>query len=362
MSMMAKRNKKDVYVRPGLSFIDWLGAFGSEDIGIDLGTSNVVIYVKKKRMVFPESSAVAMREKTGEMFAYGTRAEEMEGRTPQTVRIIHPLRDSAIVDYNAAAYLLNSVINQSYLKSLFFHPRLIVCVPAGVTGVQRRALLEAAVTMGVRKAVLIDQPLAAVMGMGINTDRMEGAMVVDIGGGSAKISVVSKNGLVASDSLYEAGNAMDHSIMMRVREKYRVQIGRQTAESVKKQLGISWEVTGRLQAAEAAGKSLVTGLPVKVSVTGEDAAEALRPGLQNLYRKILAVLQKTPPALLADIRDHGIMLTGGCALLEGLDEMITSVTGIPAYVVEQPLYVNAIGAGFALEYINYMRDSLQDLH
>ena len=356
------KKQKDLYVRPGLGIMDWIGSLGAEDVGVDLGTSNVVVYVKKKGVIFPESSAVAVREKTGEMFASGTRAEEMEGRTPQGIRVIRPLRDSAIVDYNAAAYLLNSVINRSYLKSLFFHPRLIVCVPAGVTGVQRRALLEAAVTMGVRKAVLIDQPLAAVMGMGVNTDKMEGAMVIDIGGGSAKISIVSRHGLVASDSIYDAGMAMDQSIMMRVREKYRVQIGRQTAESVKKRLGIRWDVSRRMEAVEAAGKSLVTGLPVKVSVTGEDAAEALRPGLQNLYRKILAVLQKTPPALLADIRDHGIMLTGGCAQLEGLDEMITRVAGIPAYVVEQPMYVNAIGCGFALGYMNYMRDSLQDLH
>lgn len=348
--------------RPGFSFLDWLGSFGTEDIGIDLGTSNVVVYVKKKQLIYPEASAVAVREKNGEMFAYGTRAEEMEGRTSRSIRIVHPLRDSAIVDYSATAYLLNSIINHSYLKSLFFHPRLIVCVPAGVTGVQRRAILEAAVTLGVRKAVLIDQPIAALLGMGVNTDRMEGAMVVDIGGGSANVSVVSRHGLVVADATHEAGLAMDQAIMTRVREKYKIQLGRQAAESLKKQLGILWDVSGVLQAGEAAGKSLETGLPVRIGVTGEDVANALRPVMQVICKKILGVLQKTPPALLADIRDHGIMLSGGCAQLLGLDAMVTRVTGIPSYMVEQPMYVNAIGAGAALDYMDYMRDSLQDLH
>ncbi len=364
MSMQTERKtgSTEAYRRPGFSFLDWLGSFGTEDIGMDLGTSNVVIYVKKKGLIYPEASAVAVRAKSGEMFAYGTRAEEMEGRMPGTIRIVYPLRDSAIVNYGATSYLLNSIINHSYLRSLFFHPRLIVCVPAGVTGVQRRALLEAAVTMGVRKAVLIDQPIAAILGMGVNTDKMQGAMVVDIGGGSANVSVVSRHGIVVTDSTYEAGLAMDQAIMLRVQEKYKVQIGRQAAEMLKKQLGLLWEASGVMQAAEAAGKSLETGLPVRVGVTGEDTANAMRPVMQVIYRKILGVLQKTPPALLADIRDHGIMLSGGCAQIQGLDSIITKLTGIPAYVVEQPMYVNAIGAGAALEYMDYMRDSLQDLH
>ena len=362
MSTQTEQNKKTVIRRPGFSFFDWLGSLGTEDIGIDLGTSNVVVYVKKKRLVYPESSAVAVRVRTGEMFAYGTRAEAMEGRTPQSIRIVHPLRDSAIVDYGATAYLLNSIINHSYLKSMLFHPRMIVCVPAGVSGVQRRAILEAAVTMGVRKAVLIDQPIAALIGMGVDTERMQGAMVVDIGGGSVNVSVVSRHGMVVSDSTYEGGLAMDQAIMTRVREKYKVQIGRPAAESLKKQLGILWDMSGVLQAGEAAGKSLESGLPVKIGVTGEDVSNALRPIMQVIYKKVLGVLQKTPPALLADIRDHGIMLSGGGAQLWGLDAMITKVTGIPAYVVEQPMYVNAIGAGAALDYMDYMRDSLQDLH
>lgn len=357
-----KMKKEKSYYRTGFSFIDRLGSFGTEDIGIDLGTSNVVTYIKKKKQIYPEASAVAIREKSGEMFAYGNRAEEMEGRTPQNIQIIRPLKDSAIVDYNATAFLLNSIINQSYLRSLFFHPRLIVCVPVDVTGVQRRAILEAAVTMGVRKVVLIDQPLAALMGMGVDTDRMQGAMIVDFGGGSVNVSVVSRHGIVVTDSTYEAGLAMDQAIMTRIREKYKIQLGRKIAESLKKELGILWESTGILQVGEAFGKSLETGMPVSIAVTGEDISVALRSVMQTVYRKILGVLQKTPPALLADIRDHGIMLSGGGAQLLGLDNMITKVTGIPAYMVEQPMYVNAIGAGVALDYMNYMRDSLQDLH
>ena len=236
MSIQTETKSRQTVRRPGFSFLDWLGSFGTEDIGMDLGTSNVVIYVRKKQLIYPEASAVAVREKNGEMFAYGTRAEEMEGRTPGSIRIVHPLRDSAIIDYNATAYLLNSIINQSYLRSLFFHPRLIVSVPAGVTGVQRRALLEAAVNMGVRKAVLIDQPIAALLGMGVNTDRMQGAMVVDIGGGSANVSIVSRHGIVVTDSTYEAGLSMDQAVMTRVREKYKVQLGRQAAERLSAQI------------------------------------------------------------------------------------------------------------------------------
>lgn len=356
-----QRAGRTSYAKPGVSFLDWLGAFGTDDIGVDLGTSNVVVYIKKKEQLFPESSAVAIREATGEIFACGTKAEEMEGHTPKSIRVVYPIRKSTIVDYRAAAHLLNSVINRSYIRSLLFQPRLVVSVPAGVTGVARRALLEAAVTLGVRKAVLLDQPIASLMGMGLDTDRMQGAMTVDLGGGSVKISVVSARGIVVADTVYEAGLAMDQAIMMRVREKYRVMIGRQAAEAVKKRLGIRWDVSHTLEVAETAGRSLVTGLPTKVSVTGEDVAEALRPSLFAIYKKILAVLQKTPPALLADIRDHGIILTGGLALLAGLDQMITRASGISAFVAEDAPYVNAIGAGRALDYMNYLRDSMQEL-
>lgn len=360
---MTKKQKSErvAYAKPGVSFLDWLGAFGTDDIGVDLGTSNVVVYIKKKGQVFPESSAVAIRERTGEIFACGTKAEEMEGHAPKSIRIVYPMRESAIVDYRAAAHLLNSVINRSYIRSLFFQPRIVMSVPAGVSGVQRRALLEAAVTMGVRKAVLVDQPVAALMGMGLDTDRMQGAMIVDLGGGSAKISVVSARGIVVSDAVFGAGLAMDQAIMMRVREKYRVMIGRQAAETVKKQLGIRWDIAHRMEATETAGRSLVTGLPMKVGITSEDVAEALRPCLEGIYKKILAVLQKTPPALLADVRDHGIILSGGLALLAGLDRMVTRMTGIPAFVAEDAPYVNAIGAGRALDYIDYLRDSMQEL-
>ena len=358
---MSKKKGASVSAKSGFSVMDWLGSFGAEDISVDLGTSYVVIYVKKKKTVFREASCVAQRVTTGEYIAYGNKAELMEGRTPQSIRIIRPIERATIVDYEAAVYLLTSILNESYMRSLFYHLRLTICVPPNVTGLQKRALLEAAVQMGVRKTVLIDQPIAAILGMGLDTDRMTGAMTVDIGGGSFNVSVLSKHGVVVADSGYEAGRAMDQAIISRVRDKYKVEIGNEAAERVKEMLGIRRDTTGMTEFAETAGISLVTGMPVHVSVTGEDVAEAVRPVLNVLYEKILGILQKTPPAILADVHDHGILLCGAASQLPGLDAMITRLAGIPAYVVETPMYVNAMGAGYALDYMDYMRDNLSDL-
>ena len=182
VSPKTKRERsKNTYLQRSL-LLDWVGAFGAEDIGIDLGTSNAVIYVKNKGLVFPEAAVVAKNENTKKIFAYGVRAGEMEGRLPKGLQLIRPLKTSAIIDYNSAAYLMNALINQSYLKGIFFHPRLLMCVPVGISKVQRRALLEAAVAVGARKTVLIDQPIAAVMGLGLKLDRMQGVLIVDIGG------------------------------------------------------------------------------------------------------------------------------------------------------------------------------------
>ncbi len=344
------------------SFLDWIGAFGSEDIGVDLGTSNVVVYVKNKGLVFPESSVVARNEVTKEIFAYGTKAEEMEGRTPQGIQIIRPLKASAIVDYNSAAYLLNSIINRSYLKGMFFHPRLLMCAPKGISRVQRRALLEAAVAVGARKTVLIDQPLATVMGLGDSGRKREGTFVVDIGGGSTKISVVSDHGVVGSQFISVSGTSMDEEIMNVILEKYHVRIGRRAAEMLKIALGVEWDLKRDAQVCEVCGISTMSGLPVKIVVTGEHVAQALNPNLYQIFSGITAVLQKTPPAILSDIRRQGIMLTGGVAQLKGLKELIEHVTDMDAHVADHPSYVNAVGAGSALEYMDYFRDSLQELH
>ena len=359
---MSKNSGTQTSQKSSFSVMDWLGSFGAEDISVDLGTSNVVVYIKKKKTLFREASCVAQRVKTGEYIAYGMKAELMEGRTPQSIRIIRPIDRANIVDFDAAVYLLTSILNESYMRTLFYHLRLTICVPPAVTGLQKRALLEAAVQLGVRKTVLIDQPIAAILGMGLDTDRMQGAMTVDIGGGSFNISVLSKHGVIVADSGYESGRAMDLAIISCVRDKYRVEIGNGAAERVKEMLGIRKESTGMTEFAEVAGISLVTGLPVHVTVTGEDVAAALRPILHIMYEKILGILQKTPPAILADIKDHGILLCGAGALLPGLDAMITRMTGIPAYVVETPMYVNAMGAGISLDYMDYMRDNLSELH
>ncbi len=344
------------------SLLDWIGAFGSEDIGVDIGTSNVVVYVKHKGVVFSESSVIARNGITGEYFQYGTKAEEMEGKTPKEIEVIHPIKQGAIIDYNGAAYLLNSIVTRSYLRGMFFHPRLMMCVSRGINSVQRRALLEAAVAMGARKTVLIEQPLAAAMGLGFTEEGREGSMVVDLGGGSTKVSVLSKNGIVVSHFAPESGLEMDQAIMVTVRDKYHIRIGRKEAEHVKMALGAAWDLDQAPRVAETFGLSIVSGSPVKMAVTGEDVAHAINPILYRIFKHIQDVLQRTPPALLASIREGGILLIGGGAQLKGLAELITGVTGITAKVAERPSYVNAIGAGLSLEYINDFRDSLQDLH
>lgn len=360
------KNKLSIQALKGFikqnSVVDWIGALGSDDIGVDIGTSNIVLYVKHKGILLPEACVVAKNTKTGKFFAHGTKAEEMEGKTPPEIEIIRPLAHSTVLDYKGISYLLNALVNQSYFKGILFHPRLMICVPAGISGVQKRALLEIAVSIGARKTVLIDQPLAAMMGMGVSMDNREGMMIVDIGGGSTKISVLSQNGIVLSDLSYDCGEDMDHAIIHEIASKYHVRIGRKVAESLKISLGVEWDLDKVPRVAEVFGLSLISGNPVKIAVTGEDVAQALNPILYKIFQNIQKVLQKIPPSLLKDIKANGISLIGGVAQLKGLDALITNVTGVEAVVSHRPAYVNAVGAGSALKYINDFRDSLQDLH
>lgn len=353
---------KGMGISKGHSLMDWIGSLGAEDIGIDIGTSNVVFYSKHKGIVFPEAAVVARNKVTGAYLAYGTKAEEMEGKTPPEIEIIRPIDRSAVVDYNGIAYLLNSVVNQSYFRSVFFHPRLMMCVPAGINNVQRRALLEAAVSIGARKTVLIDQPLAALMGMEDRLNHREGTMIVDIGGGSTKISVSSPHGIVLSHLSVESGNEMDTAIMKTIRDKYHVKIGKKAAESVKIALGIEWDTEKVPKVAEVFGLSLISGLPVKIAVTGEDIAQSVNPILYRILKNISNVLERTPPVLLSEVKRNGIILIGGGARMKGIDSLISKLIGIDAKAADRASYVNVVGAGAALEYIDSFRDSLQDLH
>lgn len=344
------------------TFMDWLGSFGSENIGIDLGTSNMVVYLKEKGIIFSESSVVAMKESNNEFISYGTKTEEMEGRTPLGLKLIYPVRDSVVTDYKAVTYLISSIINYSYLRGLFFHPRLLICVPTGISKVQKRALLEASVAMGVRKTVLIDQPIATIMGMKDKREEAEGFFLIDAGGGSIKISVLSKRGIVISDSLKYGGIFMDQVIIEYIRKQYHVNISRKSAESLKIVLGINWDLEHTQKIVEVSGQSLNTGLPMRISVSAKDISEALKPIINKILIHVVNVLQKTPPVLLSDIRRDGLKMSGSLSQLKGLSKLISKTTGISAKIVNQPSYINAIGAGKALEYMNLFRDSLQDLH
>lgn len=359
---MDKKKSEKASADAQRSFLDWIGSFGSEDIGVDFGTSNIVIYVKNKGLVFPEASAVAKYKKSGKIFAHGIKADEMEGRVPGEIEIIRPIETSAVVSYSEAVYLLNSVVNQSYLKGMFFHPRLLMCIPRGISGVQRRALLEASVAIGARKTVLIDQPLAAVMGLGVKTKNMKGMLVVDIGGGSVKAAVISKHGIITSNFSGEAGLKMDEAVVKLMMDNHHVRISRKSGEALKIALGIEWDVNKNSKVHEVCGISAMTGVPVKIAVTSEDVAQALNPVMYRLFSQVTEIIHQTPPDILENIRENGIVLIGGGAQLKGLAEMLRMVTDMPVRVADHPSYVNAVGAGSALEYMDYFRDSLQDLH
>lgn len=355
-------NNKFKYRFDKYTFMDWLGSFGSENIGIDLGTSNMVVYLKEKNLIFSESSIVAKNELNNEFVSCGTKTEEMYGRTPQGIKLICPIKNSVVVDYKAVTYLLNSIMDYSYLKGLFFHPRLLICVPSGISKVQKRALLESSLAMGVRKTVLIDQPIATMLGMKDRNKESEGFFLIDAGGGTVKISVLSKRGIVINDSSKYGGIYMDQFIISYIRENYRVNISRKTAETLKISLGVNWELDHIQNMVEVSGLSLDTGLPLRISVKSIDIYEALKPILKKIILRVVNVLQQTPPVLLSDIKKDGLRMSGSLSQLKGLRELISNVTGISTNIVNQPSYINAIGAGKALEYMHLFRDSLQDLH
>ena len=330
------------------SLLDWIGSFGSEDIGVDIGTTNIIKKKKHKGLVFPEASVIARNRMSGEYLAYGTRAEEMEGKTPSEIVISRPMKESAIVDYNGTAFLLNSIVNKSYLKGMFFHPRLIMCVPKGINSVQRRALLEAAVAVGARKTVLIDQPLAAVMGMGLENHQQEGTMIVDIGGGTAEVAVISLSGIVASRSVRCAGDALDQSIIAFIKRKYNLLVGERTAEQIKIEIGSACPQDPETSM-EIKGRNLVDGLPKDILIRSEEVRDAMNDCLLRIVEAIKDTLECTPPELSSDIIDRGIMLSGGGALLRGLDTLIQNETGIEVHIAESPLDCVALGAGAVLD-------------
>lgn len=327
-------------------------------LGIDLGTANTLVYQKGKGIVLREPSVVAVSSQNRKVLAVGAEASEMLGRTPGNIVPIRPMSDGVIADYTITQamlrYLFDRVLGKRWL--LNFRPRVLICVPSQVTSVEKRAVLQAAEEAGAREAYPIEEPMAAAIGAGLPISSPGGNMVVDIGGGTTDVAVISLGSIVHSESLRIAGNRMDEVIMRYIRNVYNLMIGERTAEEIKMRIGSAYPLQQELSM-EVRGRDLVAGLPKTIQVTSEEIREALAEPVSAIVEKVKRVLEKTPPELSADIIERGIMLTGGGALLRGLDQLISSVTGLPVRVAEDPLTCVVIGTGRALENMAAIRRS-----
>ena len=322
--------------------------FKSMDIGIDLGTANILVYVKGKGVVLKEPSVVAIDKVRNKVLAVGEDAREMLGRAPGSIVAIRPLKEGVIANYTVTQKLLSYVIDKVAGKSVFFKPRVMTCVPIGITSVEKRAVMEATTQGGASKTYLIEEPLAAALGAGIDISVPRGNMVVDIGGGTTDIAVLSLGGIVVSSSIRIGGDHFDEAIVRHVKKVHNVLIGERTAEEIKMQVA-TVSRDGRQETISVRGRDMVTGLPTTFSVTSEDCRVALDDSVSSLIATVRSVLEKCPPELAADIVDNGIYLTGGGALLDGLAEVMSKETGITTHIADDPLECVALGTGKALE-------------
>ena len=343
-----------------LSFLEKVALLWTTDIGIDLGTTNIVMYVKGRGIVLDEPGFVACDTKTREVIAVGHEARAILGRTPDGIEVIQPLKGGVIADYDTTAYMLRHFIRRVIPISGLVRCRIIACVPSSITPVEKRAVLEVLLQAGAKKIVLMEESLAVAIGTGLDKAEQVGAMVVDIGGGTTDIAVICDSGVVVSESLRTGSDDFDTALLRYMKRKKKLLIGPLTAEDLKIEVGTVDPRSGE-ERAIVRGRHTGTGLPRAVEITSKDMKVALERPVQMIVEGIVSILEKTPPELLAQINDHGIILTGGGALLRGLDRMITERTGRPAYVVEHPRYSVILGTGKALSELNQLRDTLEEL-
>ena len=328
----------------------------SSDIGIDLGTASILVYVKGKGVVLKEPSVVAYDRDTEQIMAIGEEARLMLGRTPGNIVAVRPLRQGVISDYKTTEKMLKYFIQKAVGKSFFGRrPRISVCVPSGVTDVEKRAVEDATYQAGAREVSIIEEPIAAAIGAGIDIARPCGNMIVDIGGGTADIAVISLGGSVVSTSVKIAGDDFDEAIVRYMRKKHNLLIGERTAEDIKIKIGTCFPLAQN-ETMDVRGRNLVTGLPKTVTVSSEETEEALREPTLQIVEAVHSVLEKTPPELAADVADRGIVLTGGGALLRGLEELIEDRTGINTMTADDPMTCVAIGTGKYVEFLSGKRD------
>lgn len=323
----------------------------SKDIGIDLGTANVLVYVKGEGIVLNEPSVVAIDFDTKKTLAIGSKAHDMLGRTPGDVKAIRPLKDGVIADFDATEVMLNHFIKEVNGKSFFNRPRILICCPSNITQVEKNAIKEAAERTGAKKVFIEEEPKVAAVGAGIDISVPSGSMVIDIGGGTTDIAILSLGGIVTSASLKVAGDTFDNDIKKYIKDKYKLLIGDRTAEEIKLKVGCVYPKS-RKEKIEVKGRNLVTGLPHTIILTSEEVEEALKKSASMIVNKVKNVLEQTPPELASDIINKGIILTGGGALTVGLDKLLESELKVPVKIAESPLTCVAEGTGILLDNIN----------
>ncbi|MCK9443896.1 MAG: rod shape-determining protein [Tissierellaceae bacterium] len=338
-----------------------MGLFSSfiKDLGIDLGTANTLVYIKGKGIVAREPSVVAIQGNNNQVLAVGEEAKRMIGRTPGSITAIRPLKDGVIADFDITKSMLKHFIRKATRRRTFLQPRVVVCVPSGVTEVEKRAVEEAAIHAGARDAYLIEEPMAAAIGAGLPVQDPTGSMIVDIGGGTTEVAVISLGGIVTSKSIRVGGDELDDAIVSFIKREYSLMIGERTAEDVKINIG-SADINLEKASMEIRGRDMITGLPKTVNISSTEIYSAMKDPVFNIIDAIKSTLEKTPPELASDIMEQGIMLTGGGALLEGLDRLIIKETGIPVNIADEPLDCVAKGTGKALDSIDVLKKTISN--
>jgi rod shape-determining protein MreB len=335
----------------------WLSSVVGNDMAVDLGTANTVVYVRGKGIVLNEPSVVAVNTRDNQPLAVGTEAKRMVGRTPAHIEAIRPLKDGVIADFDICEKMLRYFIERVHHRR-WAKPRMVICVPSGITGVEQRAVQEAAEYAGARKpAYIIEEPMAAAIGAGLPVHEPSGNMVVDIGGGTTEVAVISLGGIVASESIRVAGDEIDQALMSFCKKEYSLALGERTAEDIKTQLASAWPLKEELYA-EVRGRDLVTGLPKTIVVSTVELREAIEEPVQAICDAIKYTLDRTPPELAADMMEKGIVITGGGSLLHGLDARLATETGMPVRRAKNPLYTVVLGSGQCLEEFEVLKEVL----
>ncbi|MGA1847531.1 rod shape-determining protein [Deferribacter abyssi] len=326
----------------------------SNDLAIDLGTANTLIYVRGKGVVCNEPSVVAINNNTGEILAVGNEAKSMLGRTPANIVAIRPMKDGVIANFEVTEKMLRYFIQKVHHRKSLVRPRIVICIPSGGTQVEKRAVKDSAIQAGAREVYLIEEPMAAAIGAGLPIQEPTGNMIVDIGGGTTEVAVISLSGIVYANSVRVGGDEMDEAIVNYIKRKYNLLIGTNAAEQIKMKIGSAFK-TEEEMSVEIKGRDLVTGIPKTIEITDDEVREALNDAVSKIVDAVKIALEKTPPELAADIVDKGIVLTGGGALLKGLDKRLSEETGLPIIVSDDPLTAVALGSGKVLEELDLLR-------